>query len=430
MDSKIKTIHHAYQAGKTSCVEFIREILSLLNANTPDTVHLLFEDYALEQAQKVDQKIKSGETIGLLEGIPFGISDTILLQNSITSGNSSFLNQYVAPYTATAVNQLIKAGAIPVVKEKGDCFGHGHRNSGAIHVANGFTTFSVGGDIGCSILQLADRCNVFGMKPTYGRISRFGLMADASSLDCIGMLATSLEDIRILLNTMSGKDPHDMTTYASADIPENVFNSGEIKTVGYYKNDLDDDFLDVPLKNDFQKMLDTLSLHKITVVPLDFFDLDVVSAALYVLEMAETSSNLARLDGSLYGVRSTNSADKESYLKMRADNFSEETKLRIIGGSLASSRGFEDIYRKAKEMQNAVIARINSDFQSVDVILSPVCRDARPCECRDARPCVSTLGGLPSLTVPCAKLNGIKIIANKRREDRILHAAHVLKEFL
>ena len=420
MDSKIKTLHHELKTGNRTCIALVHEKLALLSANTSDSVHMLLADFASAQAEKVDEKIKSGKPIGLLEGIPFGISDTILVQNSIASGNSAFLNQYVAPYTATAIFKLIEAGAIPVVKEKGDSFGHGPTNGGALHVANGYTVFSVGGDTGGSIRQSAGLHHVCGMKPTYGKISRYGLMADASSIDCIGMLATSLEDIRILLNAMSGKDPHDLTTYSSVDIPETVFSSGDVKVVGYYKDFLDNAFVNDAFKSDFQAMLDILSSRQIKVVSLDFFDMNAVEAAFYVLEMAETASNLARLDGSLYGARSENVSDKESYLKTRAEYFSDETKRRIIGGSLASSRDFEDIYLKAKELQNTIIKRFNADFHTVDVILSPVCIDARPC--------VFTLGGLPSLSVPFFTQTGIQITANKKREDQILHVAHVLKE--
>ena len=411
MDSIIKTLHGDLVSGKVSCLEMVQEKLSLLSASICHSVNLLLEEYALACAKQVDEKIKSGKTIGALEGIPFGIMDTILLQNNIATGGSDFLKQYNAPYTATAIQKLLDAGAIPLVKESCDSFGHGYANGGAVNVAKGYTAFSIGGGSGVSLLQSAGKHKIYGLKPTYGKISRCGLMANASSTDSITPLASSLEDIRILINTMSGKDPKDPTTYSSPMIPEAVFDSGYKEIVaGYYNNE----YLDDAIKNDFQKMVDALSAKGITVKPLDFFDVNLLAAVYDVLSMAETASNLARFDGSVYGA-----SNKDSYMKVRAENFSEETKRRIIGGSLVSSRGYEDVYLKAGELQNAIIDRFNDDFKDVDIILSPV-------SSRDGWPSVSPW--LPALTVPFFTQNGIQIAANKNKEDIILHFANTLKE--
>ncbi len=444
MDSMIKTIHRDLAAGKVSCKDLVQEKMALLSANPYNSVNLLLEEAVLAQAKQVDEKIKAGHPIGLLEGIPFGISDVLLLQNSITTGSSVFLKQYVAPYTATAVQKLINAGAIPIVKEKGDSFGHGAisestqyskatNGDSAMNVAKGLTTFSIGGDTDGAIRQSAGSNKIYGMKPTYGRISRCGLIANASSTDCIGTLTTSLEDIRILLNTMSGKDPKDPTTYASTPIPETVFNpefpEKEI-VAGYYKSFIDNDFIDDVTKNDFQRMLDILSAKGIKIKPLDFFDVSVLTSVFYVLTMAETASNFARFDGCLYGARAISSSNKDCYKKTRAENFSANTKEWIIGGIKALSRGYdEDMYLKATQLRHAILAHLDSDFQNVNILLSPVTTT-----CRDAARHVSTLclsptfslGGLPTLTTPA----GIQITANKNREDIILHFANTLKQLL
>ena len=438
MDSIIKTIHRNLVSGKVSCVELVQEKLSLLGANTYHSANLLLKELALAQAKKVDEKIKSGNPIELLEGVPFGISDMILLQNCITTGSSDFLKQYVAPYTATAIQKLMDAGAIPIVKENGDSFGHGNNNENtpvvpvkneymagsAVNVAQGLTAFSIGGDSGGSVGLSAGYHKIFGMKPTYGRISRCGLIANASSSDCISPLASTLEDIRILINTMSGKDSKDQTTYASSPIPETVFDFKKEIVAGY--------FLDKEIENDFQKMLDVLSAHGIKIVPLDFFDVNLIAAVYDVLAMAETASNFARLDGCLYGARTKRSSDNDIYMKTRAEHFSDETKRRIIGGSLVTSRGYEDVYLKAKLLRKSMIERFNACFNEVDVIVSPVCRDGWPSVSTSGRQSVFTAGfslcGLPALTVPFFTPAGIQIAANKNQEDMILHFAHILKE--
>ena len=465
MESRIKTIHHDLTSGKRTCLELVQEKLSLLGANTYHTANLLLEESALLQAKKVDEKIQSGVPTGLLEGVPFGIKDVILLQNTISTGSSAFLKNYHAPCTATAIQKLMDAGAIPVVKENCDSFGHGNTgentifgpvknahdercvaggSSGgsAVNVAKGYTAFSIGTDSGGGIRQPAGYNKIYGMKPTYGRVSRYGMMANMSSTDCIGPLTSSLEDIRILLNAMSGKDPSDPTTCTSSMIPENVFDTGYLQkeiVIGYFKNFIENDCLHNAVKNDFQKMLNVLSAKGIKIIPLDFIDIRLSVSVYYVLAMAETASNLARLDGCLYGERAKSSS-RDGYMQTRAENLSKETISRIVGGNLALSRGnYEDIYLKAKRLRHMMVNRFNAGFKEVDIILSPVACSSPPAAgsstdnplamyLSDAFTAGFSLGGLPTLTVPFFTPTGIQITSNKNQEDRILNFAHALKE--
>nr|HMQ43085.1 amidase [Mariniflexile sp.] len=241
MASQIRKIHQQLLDKEISCTALIQEKLSLLKTNSNNTVNSLLEHVALELAAKVDTKIKNGETIGLLEGIPFGIKDVFMLQGTTATASSNMLKNYKSSYTATAIQKLLDAGAIPIVKENCDSFGHGSSSENtifgavknainpnlvgggssggsAVNVAKDYTVFSIGGDTGGSVRQPAGYNRVYGLKPTYGRISRYGLMAYASSTDCVGPIAKSVEDICILLNVMSGKDVKDQTTYASAEI--------------------------------------------------------------------------------------------------------------------------------------------------------------------------------------------------------------------
>ena len=235
MESQIKKIHRQLVSKELTCTALVQEKIALLKQNKYNTVNCLLSEMALDLAAKVDAKISRGERIGLLEGIPFGIKDVYMLQGTVTTASSDLLKQYKSAYTATAIQKLLDAGAIPLVKENCDSFGHGSSSENtifgavknavnpefvaggssggsAVNVAKEYTVFSIGGDTGGSVRQPAGYNHIYGLKPTYGRISRYGLMAYASSTDCVGPLAKSIEDIRIVLNVMSGKDVKDQTT--------------------------------------------------------------------------------------------------------------------------------------------------------------------------------------------------------------------------
>jgi len=463
MKSVIRDIHHHLVNGKFTCRELTSEKLSALNNNEYHTVNSLLKESALALADIVDEKIKSGQTIGLLEGIPFGIKDVILLQGSIASGSSGFLKNYTAPYTATVVKKLIEAGAIPVVKENCDSFGHGNTgentvfgtvlnvhdkskiaggSSGgsAVNVAANHTVFSVGCDSGGSIP--AGYNKVYGLKPTFGSISRYGVMANSASTDCAGPIASTLEDIRILFNVMIGKDEHDQTTYTCPSIPESIFSTDfrkESIVVGYYKTFIENKGLDATIKAAFLKMIETISNQGVKVVPLDGFDTDVAVATHLVLSMAETSTNLARLDGTVYGARSNNKNVWDGYMLARSENLTDETKKRITGGIQVLSHGYdEDVYPKAKIIRNRINAAFNDHFKKVDLILSPVSVTLPPAIGQtpdnplaiyqsEAYTAGFNQAGLPTLTAPLFTPTGIQITAEKNREDIILMFANYLE---
>ncbi len=243
-------------------------------------------------------------------------------------------------------------------------------------MAKGHTVFSIGGDTGGSIRQPAAYNNVYGLKPTYGRISRYGLMAYASSTDCVGPLSKSLEDIRILLNIMSGKDYHDQTTIESFPIPKDIFSEkfpGKGLRIGYYESFIENDSLDSQIKEDFLALIERIKQYNIEVKRLDFFDTDILVSTYYILAMAGTASNLARLDGMNYVERMTAETLKESYAATRSVNFTEETKRRIVGGNQVLSYGHsEEIYLKARTLRDRIVSSFGRDFGEIDIILSPM----------------------------------------------------------
>jgi aspartyl-tRNA(Asn)/glutamyl-tRNA(Gln) amidotransferase subunit A len=420
----------------------------------------------LEKAKKVDEKIKNSEKIGLLEGIPFGLKDVYMLQGTLTTASSEFLKSYKSAYTATAIQKLIDAGAIPIVKENGDSFGHGSSSENtifgavknafntelvaggssggsAVNVAKKYTVFSIGGDTGGSVRQPSGYNKVYGLKPTYGRISRYGLLAYASSTDCVGPITTSIEDLRIVLNIMSGKDVKDQTTYVSDEISEEqVSKSDTIKTIGYFKNFIENDAIDATIKSDFLIYIEKIKATGINMIALDFFDAETLISTYYTLAMAETASNLSRLDGTNYGNRMEGENLKDSYSISRSKNFSEETKRRIVGGNQVLSQGFaDDIYIKALSIRNEISENFEKDFQEVAIIISPVTPNSPPkigdslknplaMYLSDAYTVGFSLGQLPTLTIPQGTLAGVQLTAAKNNDDLLLKFANFLKEVI
>jgi len=468
MASEIKRIHQELTDGKYSCTDLVKEKLALLEKNEYNSVNSLLSDYALERAAKVDEKLKSGQEIGLLEGIPFGIKDVYLLQGTIATASSDMLKKYKSPYTATSVQKLLDAGAIPIVRENCDSYGHGSTNENtvfgpvknavdptlvaggssggsAVNVAKEYTVFSLGGDTGGSIRQPAGYNKVYGLKPTYGRISRYGIMAYASSTDCVGAFARTLEDMRIVLNVMSGKDYHDQTTVETAEVPAEILETPAEATkfkVGYYKNFIDNKALDPKMKADFLASIDKLKVAGAEVKELDFYDGDTLVAGYYVLAMAETASNLARLDGTNYGGRADEKTLKDGYMLSRSENFTEETKRRIVGGNQVLSAGHsEEIYLKARMFRNQIMESFAKEFDEVDVVLSPVAPNTPPkigesmkdplaMYLSDAYLVGFSLGGLPTLTAPVGTDIGLQISAKKGQDQTVIEFAHVLNEVL
>ena len=464
MESQIHRIHQQMVNKEISCTKLVQERLDLLKSNSHNTVNSILDALALELAAKVDAKIESGSAIGLLEGIPFGIKDVYMLQGTYATASSNLLKNYKSPYTATAIQKLLDAGAIPLVKENCDSFGHGSSSENtifgavknainpdlvgggssggsAVNVAKDFTVFSIGGDTGGSIRQPAGYNNVYGFKPTYGRISRFGLMAYASSTDCVGPIAKSIEDIRIVLNVMSGKDVKDQTTHQSEEISkENILNSNEIKTVGYFKNFLENDAIDAQVKSDFLASIEKIKAKGIQVKELDFFESDTLVSTYYTLAMAETASNLSRLDGTNYGNRIEGDTLKDTYSITRSENFSEETKRRIVGGNQVLSQGFSDeIYLKGLDLRDQIGKSFEKDFKEVDIILSPVTPNSPPkigeslkdplaMYLSDAYTVGFSLGQLPTITVPQGTETGLQITAAKNNDELVLKFANFLKD--
>ena len=459
----IQETHQKLSTGELSCTALVKEKLSLLEQNTHNSVNSLLTDLALEKAAKVDEKISKGESIGLLEGIPFGVKDVFLLQGTISASSSNFLKNYKSPYTATAIQKLLDAGAIPIVKENCDSFGHGSTSENtvfgavknahdpslvgggssggsAVNVALDYTTFSIGGDTGGSIRQPAGYNKVYGLKPTYGRISRYGIMAYASSTDCVGPIAQSVEDIETLLNVMSGKDYRDQTTFVSEKVDVNKgLDKGNL-TIGYYKEFVENDGISDEIKSAFKATIEKIKAEGIKVEALSLANSEALVPTYYVSVMAETASNLARLDGTMYGEREEAETLKDSYMLTRSEHFTAETQRRIVGGNQVLSQGHADeIYNKAAAIRAQITEGFSEDLSKVDLILSPVTpaptpklgeslNDPLAMYLSDIYTIGFSLAELPTLAVPQGTSTGMQITGAKAQEELILQFAKFIDQ--
>ena len=466
--SIIQDIQNKLNEKKISCVQLVREKIAALQSSTKNANNLILDEQALEQAKIWDEKIASGHILSGIEGIPFGVKDVYLLKGTISTASSNILKNYKSPYTATAIQKLIDAGAIPICKENCDQFGHGSTNENsvfgvaknahnddkvaggssggsAVNVAEGNTVFSIGGDTGGSIRQPAGYNKVYGLKPTYGRVSRYGLVAYTSSSDCVGPFANTVKDIATTLNVMSGKDGKDQTTLTSTPIDVESFDS-KIKAgtkIGVYKSFIDHPSLESKIKTDFNSLIEKLKEKGVEIKELDFFDGDTLTATYYIIALAETASNLSRIDGIAFGNRAM---DKENlaltYLDTRGEGFSQETKRRIIAGNQVLSVGYsEEIYKKALEVRKGIEAKFAKDFEEVDFVLSPTSpllpptigeslKDPLTMYLSDMYTVGFSLGGLPTLSAPFVVENNVQITAAKEKDEEILRFAYAIEQSL
>lgn len=465
----IEEIQSKLNNKEISCVDLVQEKIAALKATDNNANNSFIEDLALEAAKKIDAKIAAGETLTGLEGIPFGVKDVYLLKGTLATASSNILKNYKSPYTASAIQKLIDAGAIPIAKENCDQFGHGSTNENtvfgavknaldndkvaggssggsAVNVALENTVFSIGGDTGGSIRQPAGYNRVYGLKPTYGRISRFGLMAYTSSSDCVGPFANSVKDIANTLNVMSGKDGKDQTTVESSPIDLDSLSvdydwSGT--TIGVYKTFIEHPSLNPEIKSAFDDLLGQLKVKGVQIKELDFFDGDTLTATYYIIALAETASNLSRIDGIAYGNRAMDRDNLAStYLDTRSEGFSEETKRRIIAGNQVLSVGYSDeIYKKALEVRKGIEAKFARDFEDVDFIFSPVSpllppkigdsmKDPLTMYLSDMYTVGFSLGGLPTLSAPFVVPNNVQITAKRGADESVLRLAYAIEQAL
>ena len=427
-------------------------------------VHLT-KDIALEQAREADRKIAEGED-GPLLGIPLAVKDLLCMENTRTTCSSQILDNFVAPYDATVIKRLKDAGAVIVGKTNMDEFAMGSSNENSWHhptynpwdlervpggssggsaaaVATHECLGALGSDTGGSIRQPANFCGVTGLKPTYGRVSRFGLVAFASSLDQIGPITKTVADAALLMNVISGKDPMDST---SADVPLPDFTKSIGREVEGLKMGIPKEYftsgIDPEVERIIQEAIASLESMGMEKVEISLPHLQYAVATYYIIACAEASTNLSRYDGVKYGYRSGKSENlMEMYFNSREEGFGEEVKRRIMLGTFVLSSGYYDAYYlKGQKVRTLIKQDFEEAFQKCDVIVGPNTPvpafklkeridDPLKMYLSDIYTISANLAGIPGLSVPCGFTSGglpvgLQLMGRHFDEETVLAAGH------
>ena len=469
------TVHELQQKLKSkelTIAEILESYCNRINEKEPEVEAFVttYLEEAKAEAQKVQEKLDNGEDFGEYAGIPIGIKDNLCMKGTKTTCSSKMLENFVSPYDATVIEKLKDENIISLGKLNMDEFAMGSStessyfkktknpwnlnkvpggSSGgsAAAVAANMVPWALGSDTGGSIRQPASLCGVVGLKPTYGLVSRYGLVAFASSLDQIGPITKDVRDSAMLLSLIAGHDEKDTTS-------EEIEKKDYIKAL---KNDVKGLKIGVPkeffgegineeVKKELTKAIET---YKELGAEIEEFSLDVAKYALatyYIIACAEASSNLGRFDGIRYGYRTPEYSNlKEIYKKSRSEGFGPEVKRRIILGTYVLSSGYYDAYyKKAQQVRTLVSNEFSKAFEKYDVILTPTSpvtafnigeKSNNPLEMYLADTCTVSINiaGVPAISIPCGVDSegmpvGMQLIGNKFEEEKILNAAYTFEQ--
>lgn len=457
---------------EVKATELLDALYSHIDAENPEIgdFNSLTKEQAYATAKQVDEKILKGENLPLLAGIPLALKDNINLKGSKTTASSKILENFVSPYDAT-VSLKLKENLIPIVgKTNLDEFamGSSNENSAFCKVRNPWdlnkvpggssggsaaavsachSTLALGSDTGGSIRLPASFCGIVGMKPTYGRVSRYGLIAFGSSLDQIGPFARNVEDCAMLAEVISGHDAHDST---SLDIPKPDFTTNLNKDIKGLKIGVIKELFETGLAPDVKKAVDnTIEAYKSLGAEIIMISLPLIKYSIgvyYIIATAEASSNLARFDGVKYGFRAKNCESLiEMYNKTRAEGFGEEVKRRIMLGTYALSSGYYDAYyKKAQQLRRLIKNDFDNAFKQVDMLMCPTCPDTAfeigsksedplAMYLTDIATITANLAGIPAMSLPVAVDSsnmpiGIQLLAPILKEDSMFNFAYKLEQ--
>ena len=430
----------------------------------------LLTDEAVDKAKDIEEKINNGELNSELAGIPIGIKDNICTKGIKTTCASKMLENFVSPYDATIMEKINSEGMINLGKLNMDEFAMGSstehsalaktRNpwnlntvpggssgGSAAAVAANLVPWALGSDTGGSIRQPASFCGVVGLKPTYGLVSRYGLVAFASSLDQIGPITKDVKDSAILLNLLVGHDEKDTT---SLEMPKQDYVASLKNDVKGLKIGVPKEFFAEGLNEEVRASLEkAIEKYKELGAEVEEFSLDIAKyslAAYYIIACAEASSNLGRFDGIRYGYRTPNYDNLEDiFVKSRSEGFGAEVKRRIILGTYVLSSGYYDAYyKKAQQVRTLVKKEFDKAFEKYDVILTPTSpivafeagtKSNNPLEMYLADICTVSVNvaGLPGISIPCGVNSdgmpiGMQLIGNRFEEGKILNAAYTYEQ--
>jgi aspartyl-tRNA(Asn)/glutamyl-tRNA(Gln) amidotransferase subunit A len=464
-------LHDMITAKDITCREVTESVLNRIH-DVEDRVKsyvTVTEDIALEAADAADKKVAAGEKISPLSGIPWAVKDNMNTNGVLTTCSSKILHNYKPVYDATVVQKIHEVGGGIVGKTNLDEFAMGSStensaffvtknpwdlnrvpggSSGgsAAAIAADEAIVALGSDTGGSIRQPASFCGVVGMKPTYGRVSRYGLIAFASSLDQIGPITKDVTDCALVLNRISGRDDYDST---SLDVPVPDFTKSLVSDVKGLKIGVPKEFfaegVDPAVTEAVMKAVEVLSglgaEHKETSMPMVHYGLPTY----YIIAPAEASSNLARYDGVRYGLRSSNSADTISMFEnTREEGFGPEVKQRIMIGTYALSAGYYDAYYvKAQQVRTLIRQDFERMFEEFDVLISPTSPvvafevgersgDSFAMKLADVCTIPANMAGIPAISIPCGFVNGLpvglQIFGKSFDEETLLRVAYAYEQ--
>jgi aspartyl-tRNA(Asn)/glutamyl-tRNA(Gln) amidotransferase subunit A len=455
--------------GKVLATDLVHESLSRIDeAKEYDAIISLTKERALERATMIDEGVKAGKNMGRLAGVPFIAKDNFLTFGGETTAASNILKGFHAPYQASAIVKLESEGAICVAKANLDAFAHGastensdfmttknpHDKSrvpggssggSAAAVVLGLAPFSIGTDTGGSIRQPAAFSGCVGLKPTYGLVSRSGVVAMASSTDCIGPLTKTVGEAGLVLDVMSGRDPLDSTTIEKDSLGYVSLDSGlKGKKIGLVKEYFDDS-LNKDIKDSIDELIVKLKSAGAEIVDISLPILPSALAVYYILCPAEVSSNLSRYDGQRFGFSYDKANDlSESYAESRARGFGKEAKRRIIIGTYVLSSGYYDAYyKKAQLVRTKIVDDFEKAFDSVDFLIGPVAptqafkigeksNDPLAMYLSDVMTVAPNLAGIPSVTIPIGMKNSlpiaVQLMAAQKQDRSLLGAAKIIEE--
>lgn len=458
------------KAGEVTSVELVEACFDRIKATSDlNALNSTYYEESLARAREIDTCRAQGEDVGALGGVPLVIKDNINLVGTKTTCASKFLENFVSPYSATCAEKLIHAGAIIISKANMDEFAMGSSNEnsafgavknpvdptrvpggssgGSACTVSACQCFgSLGTDTGGSIREPSSFCGVVGLKPTYGRVSRYGVVAFASSLDQVGPITRTVEDNALLAQIIAGKDKMDMTS-ADEVVPD--FVASTKLGVSGLKIGVAKQFftsaLNPEVKSAIESKIAALVNLGAKVVKVDLPSLDTSLATYYVISSAEAASNLARFDGVKYGVRAEQYSDVvDLYFKSRTEGFGREVKRRIMLGNYVLSSGYFDaFYRKAKRVQKVIRQEFNHVFSECDVLICPTTattafklgeksNDPVAMYLTDIFTVPVNIAGVPALSMPCGKSSeglpmGLQIIAKHFDESTIYRVAKAIE---
>lgn len=450
--------------NKISLIENVKQFLDRIEERKNlNAFNFVFGDEAIKSAEIIEQKIKSGKH-GRLAGAVIAIKDVLAYKDHPLTCSSKILENFTSLYTATAVQKLIDEDAIIIGKTNCDEFAMGSSNENsafgpvlnpvdesrvpggssggsAAAVAANLCDASLGTDTGGSIRQPAAFCGIYGLKPTYGRVSRFGLTAFASSFDTIGPFAKNIDDIALILNIISGRDENDSTSVESELVKYPIRNIGEKKIKIGIPKEYFGEGLDNEIRDRIFIIIETLRQKGFQFEEISLPMTEYNIATYYILTTAEASSNLARYDGARYGYRSKNSSTlEEMYVNSRTEGFGAEVKRRIMLGTYVLSSGYYDAYyRKAQKVRRLIKEDFDKAFSAVDLILTPTTptvafqlgeksNDPLQMYLSDIYTTSANLAGIPGLNIPIGKNKdglpiGLQILANRFEEEKLFRLA-------